>query len=112
MGISRTDPPPPDTALRAGEGAFAGSTSLFLGYEPAVYEREGLGNEPVAGGEINYPWLIAMSAMMGNAGTLALWRNSQVFCEPEWGFDISGVGPGNYSGKGGNAAVGGMTIWW
>jgi hypothetical protein len=84
----------------------------FQGWDESVLEKEGLLNDLVAGGELNFPYLIAMSAMIGNANTLALAHNAVVDCEPEWGFDISGVGPGNYSGRGGNAAVGGLNIWW
>ena len=85
----------------------------FLGFDESLLEHEGLICEITAGGEFNFPAIIALSAMMGNAATVALAHNAQVFCEPEWGYDISGGGFGrNYTGAGGRGAIGGATIWW
>ena len=82
-----------------------------MGYESEWAARENLTQEPVAGGEINYPALIAVSAQMGNAYTTGLARTANVFCEPEWGWDTSG-GNQNWQGAAGHSAIGGTTIWW
>lgn len=81
----------------------------FEGYDVELLEREGLINEV---GSINFAALIDMCISMGNAYTSGLAMMANVFCEPEWGFDTSGLGGGNYSGRGGQSAVGGSTIWW
>jgi len=84
----------------------------FQGWDESILEHEGLINEITAGGELNFPAIIALSAMMGNAATAALFRNSQVNCEPEFGYDTSGGGGGRYTGSAGRGAIGGATIWW
>ena len=85
----------------------------FQGWDESILEHEGLINEITDGGELNFPAIIALSAMMGNAATAALWRNSQVNCEPEYGWDVTGGGFGrNYTGAGGRGAIGGANIWW
>jgi hypothetical protein len=80
----------------------------FEGYDEWYLEREGLINE---GGSINFPWLIQLSAMIGNASTVGQFFNPHWY-DSEVGMDATGFGSGNYSGKGGNSAVGGTVIWW
>lgn len=87
------------------------NSMIFMGFDPSLLDREGLMQEITAGGEINYPWLISLSAQMGNAYTAGLARTANIFTEPEWGWDTSG-GNQNWQGAGGHGAVGGTTIWW
>jgi hypothetical protein len=63
---------------------------------------------------INWASMIATSIAEGNARTSALALNAVVFSEPEWGFDIVGVGVGNYAGRQGpnGAYAGGVTVAW
>ncbi len=85
---------------------------IFEGYDEGILEREGLLNEATAGGELNFPYLISMSAMIGNAATEGMFFNPHYF-DSEVGMDAAGVGVGkNYTGAGGKAAVGGTSIWW
>lgn len=83
-----------------------GSYSYYL-------ELEGGLCEPAAG-SINIPWLLGLSVGQGNAFTTALASNAQVFCEPEWGWDVSGggkdIGPGQQMVVGGN--TGGQIVQW
>lgn len=94
------------------QGIDLNQPAPFMGYDESILSREGLMQEPVAGGEINYPWLIAISSAMGNAMTKAIGMNTQVNFEPEWGFDCVGVGAGRYTGSGGRQSIGGATIYW
>jgi hypothetical protein len=85
---------------------------IFEGYDESILEREGLLNEATAGGELNMPWLIAMSTMIGNAATVGMFFNPHYY-DSEVGMDATGVGVGkNYTGAGGREAVGGSVIWW
>ena len=52
---------------------------------------------------INIPWLLSISVAVGNATTQAIGKNAVVFCEPEWGFDITGAGQGSMYGNGGTS---------
>lgn len=68
--------------------------------------------------QINWAHLVMECIAEGNARTEALSRQAVVFCEPEWGWDITGVGNGNYvgahnvgGGTYGNIA-GGLTVAW
>jgi hypothetical protein len=98
---------------------FAGSQSTDLAQCPLAgsyswyLELEGGICEPAAG-SLNIPWLVGIMAAEGNAGTSALAKNAVVFCEPEWGWDTSGVGkdvgPGQQMVVGGSA--GGMVVAW
>jgi len=85
---------------------------IFMGHDPSILEREGLMQEPVAGGELNYPWLIALSSQMGNAYTTGLSRTANVFCEIESWEGMGGGGNQNWVGAGGHGAIGGISIWW
>lgn len=53
---------------------------------------------------INIPWLLGISVTVGNAATKAISQNCVVFCEPEWGFDITGAGTGSMYGSGGQGS--------
>ena len=85
---------------------LAGSYSYYL-------ELEGGMNEP-SSGSINIPWLAGLCTSMGNGMTQALAANAVVFCEPEWGWDVSGsgkdIGPGQQMIVGGS--TGGMIVQW
>ena len=83
--------------------------SPFLGYEESILEQEGYIAE---GGSLNFPYLIAQSEMIGNAATVGQFFNPQNYDSGEVGPDSMGFGSGNYTGKGGQGAVGGTTIWW
>lgn len=62
---------------------------------------------------INIPWLLGISVSIGNATTEAIGRNAVVFCEPEWGFDITGGGKGSLYGNGGiGSGEGGLYVSW
>lgn len=87
------------------------NSMLFLGHDPSLLDREGLMQEITAGGEINYPWLIALSSQMGNAYTAGLATTCNVFSEPEWGWDATGIGP-NWQGAGRQSSVGAISIGW
>jgi hypothetical protein len=82
--------------------------SPFEGFDVSLLEHEGLISE---GGGINWAYLIAQSAMMGNAATVGMFFNPHYY-DSEVGMDATGIGPGLYSGGGGRGAVGGSTIWW
>ena len=63
----------------------------------------------------NWASLSDLCIAEGNARTSALALNAVVFCEPEWGFDIVGVGNGNFAGRGapvGANVAGGLTVAW
>lgn len=85
---------------------LAGSYSYYLEMEGALYEP--------AAGSINIPWLAGLCTSIGNATTQALAKNAVVFCEPEWGWDVSGggkdIGPGQQMVVGGS--TGGMIVQW
>lgn len=98
QGIDLSNPPP-----------FAGEWELRL-------EDAGILTDACDGR--NWAYLIEIALAEGNARTAALALNAVVFCEPEWGFDIVGVGGGNYrgsflagGGQFGNIA-GGLTVAW
>jgi hypothetical protein len=60
-------------------------------------------------GSINIPWLLGISVSIGNATTSAIAKNAVIFCEPEWGFDMTGGGQATMyggSGEGGGVYVG------
>jgi hypothetical protein len=62
---------------------------------------------------INIPWLLAISLSIGNATTEAIAKNAVVFCEPEWGFDMTGCGVGSMYGNGGTGSgEGGLYVSW
>jgi len=62
---------------------------------------------------INIPWLLSLSATLGNAYTKAISQNCIVFCEPEWGMDITGAGTGSMYGNGGiGSGEGGLYVSW
>jgi hypothetical protein len=62
---------------------------------------------------INIPWLLSLSVSIGNATTEAISKNCVVFCEPEWGFDITGGGVGSMYGNGGQGSgEGGLYVSW
>ena len=85
---------------------------IFQGYDEGILEREGLLGESVAGGDLNFPWLINLSATIGNAATSGMFHNPHYY-DSEVGMDATGIGVGkNYTGAGGKAAVGGIGIWW
>lgn len=64
-------------------------------------------------GSINIPWLLGISVARGNALTAAIAKNAVVFCEPEWGFDITGSGKGSLYGSGGiGTGEGGLYVNW
>jgi hypothetical protein len=67
-----------------GQCPLAGSYSDYLAWENGV-------SEP-GSGSLNIPYLMGIMVSMGNAATSALAKNAIVFCEPEWGFDVSGSG--------------------
>lgn len=85
---------------------LAGSYSDYLEKEGGIWEQ--------AYSSVNIPWLLALSVSMGNAYTKGLAQNAQVFCEPEWGFDVSGggkdIGPGQQMVTGGS--TGGLIVAW
>lgn len=95
---------------------FAGSQGTDLaqaGVHPLdswYSEVENLGySEPTA----NIPWLLSISVARGNAATAAIAKNCVVFCEPEWGCDITGGGKsraGGHTQAGGPS--GGLTVAW
>ena len=65
------------------------------------------------GGGVNIPWLLGISVSIGNATTEAIGRNAVVFCEPEWGFDMTGAGQGSLYGNGGiGSGEGGLYVSW
>ena len=82
--------------------------SPFEGWQESILEAEGYITD---GGSINFPYLISMMAMTGNAATVGMFFNPHYY-DSEVGMDATGFGSGNYSGKGGNSAVGGTVIWW
>ena len=82
----------------------------FYGYDTSIIERENLGLGD-GYGQLNIPWYIGLSAMMGNAGTTALSRNAVVFCEPEWGYECVGMGS-SYPGGVIGGPSGGLTVAW
>lgn len=84
-----------------------GKLPLFMGYDPSILEREGY----IAESSLNYPWLIQVSTRMGNAYTAGLAVTSNVFSEPEWGWE-GGGGNQNWQGAGGHGAIGGSIISW
>lgn len=96
------------TAVGA-QGVELLNSMMFMGHDPSILDREGLMQEPVAGGEINYPWLIAISSQMGNAYTAGLSKTANVFCEPEYGFEAVG---GNQNWQGAGSRPGGISISW
>lgn len=62
---------------------------------------------------INIPWLLGLSVSQGNAATNAIAKNCVVFCEPEWGLDITGAGKGSMYGNGGiGNGEGGLYVSW
>lgn len=62
---------------------------------------------------INIPWLLQISVTLGNATTQAIGRNAVIFCEPEWGFDMTGAGQGSLYGSGGTGSgEGGLYVSW
>lgn len=62
---------------------------------------------------LNIPWLLELSVSIGNATTEAISRNCVVFCEPEWGFDMTGGGQGSMYGNGGmGSGEGGLYVSW
>jgi hypothetical protein len=64
-------------------------------------------------GSVNIPWLLAISVSVGNATTQAIGKNAVVFCEPEWGFDMTGSGKGSMYGNGGiGSGEGGLYVSW
>ncbi len=85
---------------------LAGSYSWYLELEGGISEG--------SPGNMNIPWLLGIMVAQGNAGTSALAHNAVVFCEPEWGWDVSGggkdIGPGQQMIVGGSS--GGMVIAW
>lgn len=81
----------------------------FEGWDEWYLEREGLINEC---GSINFPWLISMSAMIGNSATVGMFHNPHYYSDEYGGSESTGFGSGNYSGKAGHGAIGGTTIWW
>lgn len=64
----------------------------------------------------NWAYLSGICIAEGNAYTSALALNAVVFCEPEWGFDIVGVGKSGYYGQTAYGApanvAGGLTVAW
>lgn len=72
-----------------------------------IVGMENLTSEGSAG-SVNIPWLLSISVSMGNAATEAIGKNAVIFCEPEWGLDITGgsSGRGGGSGQGSASAVG------
>jgi hypothetical protein len=83
--------------------------SLFEGYDESIMAAEGFINDC---GSINFPWIIAMTAMIGNAATVGMFHNPHYY-DSEVGMDATGVGGGrNYTGAGGRQQIGGSTIWW
>ncbi|GAC1687200.1 MAG: hypothetical protein PVS2B2_26080 [Candidatus Acidiferrum sp.] len=93
------------SATDSGAVVDSNSSVLFMGYDPSMLDREGLMNEVSPGGDINFPWLIAVCTQMGNAYTTGLATTANVFCEPEWGFESAGVGKTQPGGLG-------MSLWW
>lgn len=89
------------------QSALAGSYSWYLELEGGIVE---LASE----GSINIPWLLGLALAEGNALTQALGETANVFCEPEWGFDVTGGGkdirPGEQMWMGGS--VGGWIVSW
>jgi len=77
-------------------------------------EKEGAWLGDSSEGSINIPWLLGIALAEGNAATKALGEGANVYCEPEWGFDVSGsakdVAPGQQMWIGG--AVGGFIVSW
>lgn len=81
-------------------------------FDAEVYEREGLIFE-LSSDNLNIPWLYALAVAKGNAATEALARNAIVFCEPEYGWDATGLGAGGYAGSGPmGGPSGGLTVAW
>ena len=100
---------------------FAGSQGVDLNNPPPFegeweLRLEDSGAYTDACDQRNWPALLALAVAQGNAATAALAENAVVFCEPEWGFDITGFGNGNYYGAmayGAPANVsGGLTVAW
>lgn len=85
---------------------LAGSYSDYLEIENSLYE--------MASGSINIPWLYSLCVSEGNAATSALAANAVVFCEPEYGWEATGmnkdIGPGQQMVTGGS--YGGMIVAW
>lgn len=61
---------------------------------------------------LNIPWLLSISVAVGNATTQAIGKNAVVFCEPEWGFDMTGQGGGNVHGVGGSGEGSALAVGW
>ncbi len=53
---------------------------------------------------LNIPWLLQLSVSVGNATTAAIGRNAVIFCDPEWGYDMTGGGKGSLYGSGGTGS--------
>lgn len=89
------------------QAALAGSYSYYLELENGTAE---ISSE----GSINIPWVLGLALSEGNALTKALGETANVFCEPEWGFDVTGGGkdihPGDQMWMGGG--VGGFIVSW
>lgn len=94
------------------QGVDLSQSMLFMGHDPSILDREGLMQEVVAGGELNYPWLISLSSQMGNAYTTALANTAHVFCEIESWEGMGGGGNQNWQGAGGHASIGAISIGW
>lgn len=92
------------------QGIDLSQPAIFCGYDESFLEKAGMLTEVTAGGDINYPWLIAISSTMGNMLTNAMFWNPSYY-DPEIGYDAVGVNQ-NWQGAGGREAVGGSTIWW
>lgn len=89
------------------QAALAGSYSWYLELENGTAE---LSSE----GSINIPWILGLALAEGNAATKALGETANIFPEPEWGFDSTGIGrdigPDQQMWMGG--ATGGFIVSW
>lgn len=62
---------------------------------------------------LNIPWLLGISVSRGNAATKAIAQGCVVFCEPEWGYECTGMGGGGYRGGGPmGGPSGGLSVSW
>lgn len=93
------------------QGVSLEHSMIFMGYETNFLENENLSGDITSGGELNFPWLIAISSAMGNAYTQGLSTTANVFSEPEWGFDCTGMNQ-NWQGAGSQSVVGAISIGW
>ena len=111
-------PPPAPVSPAPGYGFWSGQQPFYdpygsaTNYDEWIMAIENLTNEGSCD-SINIPWLLSLSVSMGNAATEAISRNCVVFCEPEWGFDMTGTGKGSMYGNGGTGTgEGALYVSW